>query len=73
MKSIFYGRLEAKIQEKIEMESGWITDGGPATIEGYKLVVGVIKGLRDALELAKEVDAEQMGMSHASGPSKTGN
>lgn len=60
VESYFFIQLQRKIADKIDMEADSILSGfcDPAS---YSHKTGLIKGLREALELGKEVDREIAG------------
>ena len=62
MHNIWYGKLARRLDEISRDSIDRITQGACGDFAWYKYHVGYLKGLRDALEAAEEVDREQMGM-----------
>lgn len=66
MRSIWYGRLAAKLEEKRQQSVEYLVGGGARggsnpTAENYMEQVGYVRGLKEALDLADEVDSEMLG------------
>ena len=68
MHSIWYGNLVRRIQEKKADTEQFVIDGGPSDQEEYRYQVGYLQGLKDALDLALEVDQEQLGFTNVNSP-----
>ncbi len=58
MKTRFHSLLEAKINEVIAKYSEIVLSCGCASIESYRAEVGYLRGLKDALKLADEVEGD---------------
>lgn len=54
--------LEKLIVERVEAQSLQLLDGKAATFDDYRFRVGKIRGLRDALEVAREANARVIGV-----------
>lgn len=52
--------LTERLQEVREADENTLLIGGAATFEDYRYLVGKLRGLQLALELAKEVDDKIM-------------
>lgn len=56
--SHFRRMLTAKVMEVLEARVEQVTKGVPVDYAGYREEVGYIKGLRDALVLAEDLERE---------------
>ena len=57
-----YQLLEKEIMERLEHYASELVSGKPTDYTHYKLVVGRIKGLQEALEVAKEANRKAIGL-----------
>jgi len=57
-KTRFHSLLEAKINEAVESRADSLISGGAIDYPTYQFNVGYINGLRDALKLCDEIEAE---------------
>ena len=58
MKTRFHALLDYKIQEEIKVQEETISSGQCQSFDAYRDQVGYIRGLKDALKLAEEVETE---------------
>lgn len=58
----FYRDLETGLGERLEQNAAELVAGKAATFDDYRFRVGRIRGLRDALELAREINARVIGL-----------
>jgi hypothetical protein len=58
---LLYRRLQEELNEQIENRVEMLSSGSCQTIEEYKYQVGYIKGVKDALIWAKEINEKLIG------------
>lgn len=58
MKTRFHALLDYKIQEAIKQQESEVCGGMCQSFDAYQAQIGYIRGLRDALRLAEEVETE---------------
>jgi hypothetical protein len=66
--SIWYGNLVRRIQERRADTEQFVLEGGAGDHGEYRYQVGYLQGLKDALDLALEVDQEQLGFTNVNSP-----
>jgi hypothetical protein len=69
MQSVWYGRFVAKLAEKHDEVTAHLVGGGAASHEAYRQLVGYLNGIKDALQIAAEVDRQILGVSDVPGNS----
>ncbi len=57
-----FQRLAEHISEQIEAETAALARGSSASFDDYRYRVGRIKGLREALEYARDANREILGL-----------
>lgn len=57
-KTRFHAQLEARIKEAVENRANSIANGDVADYAQYREQVGYISGLRDALKIGEQIEAE---------------
>lgn len=58
-----FQELEKAIHEQLEAQSLQLIDGKALSFDDYRFRVGRLRGLRDALEAAREANARVIGVS----------
>lgn len=58
----FFQELEKSLVAEIEKRAKSVLEGVPSDWSDYKHRVGVLKGLRDALKIAEEINDEILGV-----------
>lgn len=66
MKSAFFGRFEQVISQKIADQVEYLVGGGGDDYSKVQYQRGLIAGLQQAIDIGKEVDAQQLGIPYAS-------
>lgn len=57
-KSRFHSQLEQKVMEAIETRVQSMADGAVADYPQYQFNVGYLRGLKDALKIADDIEGE---------------